>query len=320
MESFMSSDENQFVNADTHKNKCIHIFCYHGLGDVIRFAIPVAHAFHRSGAEVFLHTRSVLASTIGQQPEGINIAAVTDDFVSSNGGAEKAMQILFAQLPKPNLAIGLGGSFFDVEAAKFLQRNSIDYWGGKCDTSNPNFDASISWLNTMEVDKSRNKLFRLLRLPNIDPKEVLINPQPIETFTLPEGTVGLHTKAMWPSRCYNQGPKLLELLKNKYNVWNFDNPPCKSIADLACHIKQSKAVLSVDTMVIHLCNALNVPSLMIQGPVWHHPDNAPNVIEFTRTTKAPISNHQIDKQSDELSKIAPERIMKAFEFFLDKLD
>ena len=72
-------------------------------------------------------------------------------------------------------------------------------------------------------------------------------------------------------------------MKEKFNVWNFDNPPCKSIADLAWHIKQSKAVLSVDTMIIHLCRALNIPSLMIQGLVWHNPDNA-QMIEFTRTT------------------------------------
>ena len=301
---------------NNYKQQCIHIFCYHGLGDVIRFAVPLAHAFHRADATVFLHTRSVLATTIGQQPTGINIVAVTDDFVTS----DNTMNTLLSQLPKPDLALGLGGSFFDVAAAKALQAANIPYWGAECNDTNSFYSTSQHWLNTMEVNKSRDYLFKIIGLASISQDEILINPQPTQNFTLPKNSVGLHTKAMWPARYYNQGPELLALLQGKYNVWNFDAPPCNSIGDLAWHIKQSKAVLSVDTMVIHLCRALNVPALMIQGPVWHHPDNAPHVIEFTRTTQRPQANNQIDKQSDALSKIPPERILEAFEEFVNSLD
>ena len=109
--------------------------------------------------------------------------------MSSCGGAVKAMELLFSQLPRPDFAIGLGGSFFDVEAAKFLQNANISYWGGKCNEANAHYVDSLKWLNTLEVDKSRKKFFDFLNLPQIDQNEILINPQPSENFTLPENTV-----------------------------------------------------------------------------------------------------------------------------------
>jgi ADP-heptose:LPS heptosyltransferase len=298
----------------------IAIFCYHGLGDALRFAVPLATAFGRAGAEVILNVRQELISCIGKNPDISLVSGVGAEYIESFPNATIAAEALLTSLGKCDLYLVLGACSFDKEMAKVIQAKGYSFWGKDCLPSSEYFRSTQFWVQKLEIYKGRDLLFSLFGLTSIALNERLIFPLDSEKPSLIEGLnrVGVHTIGMWKSKCYPHRERLIELLKDKYEVWNFDQPK-GSIASLAWTILASKAVVTVDTMVLHLCNALGVPVLLIQGPVWHHTDHASFVIEETRTEVTPRSLCELSTEGEPLGVIVPELIANKFIEFVEGL-
>ncbi|MCM8536697.1 MAG: hypothetical protein NE334_12235 [Lentisphaeraceae bacterium] len=299
-----------------YKTKNIHIVCIHGLGDAVRFALPLAKACSQMGAKVTLHVREVLESALGIQEE-FKVEPLPEDYLKRFNDNETAISKLF-EANTPDLIIGLGGSFFDLEVARVMQNKNIPYWGSLCSKFSSNYESSHHWCSSFEIQKSRDLLFSLLGVSKLECYKNLLNPYCDKDIKVADNSVLIHTQAMWPAKTYGPRIELIRNLAQDYTVWNFDNP-CDTIGELAIYIKQCKAVLTVDTLVLHLANALETPALLIQGPVWHNKDHSSAVIHETQTTTKPMSLDKIDKESTLLSEVPAQVIADRFRLFLETL-
>ncbi len=303
----------------------LHVVCYHGLGDAIRYAFPLALALGHAGKRCYLHTRAGLAECIGRQPLLAAVAGADDDFVfKSFSGAEAAAAAYFEPWRREaGGVVILGSSVFDAAVEGCVRRAGIPCWG-RAGASASGLPPSNTWFDTPEYYHDVQDLCRLFGVESLPRSEMMMHPleseKPAAQPKNEKARIGVHCLSNWPARSYPHRERLLDILRQEFDVWNYDDPPCQSISRLAWIIRSSAAVLTIDSMVLHLARALGVLTLNIQGPVWKHPDEAPFFIPGTRISQEAVPLSAIDRNASPLSVFPSEFIAEEFTQFLHAAD
>jgi len=306
----------------------VHVFCYHGLGDAMRYALPLALAFAEAGAQAYLHTRHALLESIGKQPRLAGIVSVPDKILLRFANMDTAAAAYLTEMPPIGMAVFLGSSELDVALERACRLADIPCWGrlGPC-TCLEAIDAEADdfWHNHTEYHNTFRRLCQVFNLPPIARKQICLNPDPAYRQHPYQGSaarplVGVHGKAQWPARSYPHYREVIRLLSTDYVVWNFDDQPCDNLARLCWIMHDSLAVLTVDTLILHLANRIGTLALNIQGPVWKNRQDAAFFIPESRLGQGPTPLAELDRNTCELDRLEPAFIANAFHSFLQASD
>ncbi len=286
--------------------------------------MPLAHSYRQAGGEVYLHIRSDLVPCIGDQQELVGIVTANRTFFDNFSSADEAAAE-YCKIMQPNAKIILlGSSSFEQRIRRVLLENNITFYGWDNKLEKHSLAAEKTEKQQLEFYRTFDYLCSFHQINPVNKHDVKLNPLP-EYKSHPykksqKPLVGVHCKALWNARSYKHGKELVRLLERAYTVWNFDETPCENLALLTWIIRDSVAVLTVDTFILHLANSLGIPTLNIQGPVWQHPENAPYLLPGTPPTSVPVTNNKIDKDADTLSHTSPEFIASEFTRFVNADD
>ncbi len=310
--------------------RTLHLFCIHGLGDAVRFALPLALQYARSGVSTRLHVRSDLAPCLGEQPElagvcGVDAQALREavnrpyaEFAGFVAAYLNGCQAL-------DQAVVLGSGSFDQETARRLQAVGVPVWAFEVDAGRRRYTGrGALWVGLEDREKCLDTLCRLHGLEAPLAGSWTLRPDP-EKRAHPYGKsgrrlVGVHGRTLVQAKCYPHTARLVELLSDRFEVWNFDSAPCESLARLAWIIRDSAAVLTIDTLILHLANALGVPALLMQGEVWLHPEAAPYRVSAAAPGAYPAPRLRMDRGRQTLAGLAPERAAEEFARFVENPD
>ena len=217
----------------------------------------------------------------------------------------------------------LGSSPFDLAVERLIRRSGLPCWG-RGGESTRGLPPADGWFDELEHSHDYRGLCQLFGAVAPPREELVMRPpeaaRPSIEKVGDKRLVGAHCLANWPAKSYPHRTRLLEMLRDELDVWVYDEVPCPSISSLAWIMRASEAVLTVDSMALHLARALGVLTLSIQGPVWKHPDEAPYLIPGTRITAAPVPLTAIDRGSSPLAAFPPEYIAGEFVSFLNAKD
>lgn len=304
----------------------MHIICYHGLGDALRYAFPLAASLAEKGLDAFLHTRRCLLPCIGRQQALKQIVSIDDGKLAQIGNMDLAAQLYLNALGEMDMAVVLGSSHFDQALETQISMRGIPFWGrsgvGNGAEKVLDVDQCKSWRSTPEYYNTISKLCAIFGAE--PPKSVRLNPDLASREhrfrNCAKPLIGIHCTSNWPSRNYPSGDRLIELLSDEYAVWNFDKEPCENMAELAWIMKDSLALMSVNTMMLHLANLAGTPCLNLQGPVWLNKEDAPYLVKESRTTPRPLPLNEIDKNAQLMASLSPEFLAYEFKSFIKSKD
>ncbi len=291
-----------------------HVACFHGLGDAVRFAWPLSVSLAHTGVETHLYVTPELAGCLTQPPPGVFVQPKPPPWLVNPRYATAGDEALI-----------LGSSAADLAVQRTAREQNIRWWGFSAEKVLHRYTGPGSaWTNLPDFDKSPPLLCALLGTAPAPAELFRLSPDPAQRDhpfrAHARPLVGVHGRGGWPAKSYPHTRQLQTLLERDFDVWRFDEDPCPSLARLAWIIRDSAAVLTVDTLVLHLAVALGTPALLIQGPVWHAEQAAPWVVRATRTTARPTPILRIDRAARPLAAVPPELLADEFSRFVRAAD
>jgi len=120
----------------------VHILCYHGMGDAIRYAFPLAHSYCKTGCDVYLHVRSDLVACIGEQPDLSGIITVNNEFFANFPDGYTAACEYAGMFENEEKIIIIGSSSLEQNLRRVFTERKVDFY---------------HWDNRLQPDTSSNK-------------------------------------------------------------------------------------------------------------------------------------------------------------------